>query len=357
MPSRQARIAVAIGVGVVAAAYVAQLAHVMPHYGTDFDPVRAGARLVIHGQDPYSLIGPGRPVVWNYRLRYPMTAVVLGIPFVWLNVVVARVAFVGLGSGVLAYAVTRHAYWPLLVFASASWWSAIGLAQWSPAMLAACLVPSLGFVIAAKPNVGLAVLCAARDRTSAARMLVGAGLLLALSFALLPKWLGEWLSIAHDTPDVRPLVLSSIGPVMLLAILRWRRPEARLLAAMACVPMNPGLYEGVMLFLIPQSAREALVLATTSWFIEPLVNLQVKPGAWYADISLASGRAMLVCMFVPALVMVLLRSNRLRGGEGYEQERCEQRAWAKYVWRLATIRPKPAPTDSGHQRRRTAHGG
>lgn len=75
------------------------------------------------------------------------------------------------------------------------------------------------------------------------------------------------------------------------------------------VPLNPALYEGVLLFMVPQTATQALVLATSSWFVDPLTAMQVQPGAWYVDGTRAAGRSMLVCMFAPALVMTLRRPN------------------------------------------------
>src|SRR5512143_1063965 len=158
------RMAFAVVVASVAAAYVVRLAIVMPHYGTDFDPVRYAARLVLRGQSPYPLIGPGRPVFWNFRLLYPLPAVLVAMPFLATPIVAARALFVALTSGALAFVITRKAWWPALVFLSASWWFAVGVAQWSPGLLAATSLPWLGFLIAAKPNIGLAVLAGAPSR-------------------------------------------------------------------------------------------------------------------------------------------------------------------------------------------------
>jgi hypothetical protein len=303
------RLLAAFVVALVAAAYSVRLARVMPYYGTDFDPVRAAARLVIHHQDPYELIGPGRAIFWNYRVRYPMPAILLAIPFVIVPIVVARAVFVATTSGLLAFLITRHGWFRLFVFASASWWFAVGVAQWSPMMLAAMLAPALGFAVAAKPNLGLVVIAASRDQRSLLLAILGAGALVILSFLAMPSWFIEWRQIARDTPDVSPLIALTGGPLLLLAILKWRRPEARLLLAFALVPMNPGLYEGVLLFAIPRSMLQAALLATTSWFVDPLVAMQVPAGAWYVESTRATGRAMLLCMYLPALVMLLRRPN------------------------------------------------
>src|SRR5215467_11141855 len=157
----QARVGVAVLIGLLAAAYQWRVSTLMPHFWTDFDPIRFAARLVLHGENPYTEIGPHAKYFWNFPLAYPMPAVVIAMPFLVVPIVWARCLFVGLTSGGLAYAVTSRAWWPLLVFASASWVDAVGLAQWSPAMYLASLVPAFGFVLAAKPNIGVAVLAGA----------------------------------------------------------------------------------------------------------------------------------------------------------------------------------------------------
>lgn len=299
------RLAFAALIASIAAAYVVRLAIVMPYYGTDFDPVRYAARLVIHGQNPYPLIGPTRSVFWNYRLLYPLPAVLVAMPFLAVPIVAARAFFVGLTSGVLAFVLTRKAWWPALVFLSASWWFAVGVAQWSPGMLAAASLPWLGFLIAVKPNIGLAVLASVSSRRAFVVLLGTAAAVTLLSFIVMPNWLGAWRDATRDAPHIRPLAATFGGPLLLLAAFRWRRPEARLLLALALVPMNPGLYEGVLLFAVPMSAIEASVLALTSWFVDPMSQSGFVTMRGFAGI----GQAMLVCMYLPALILVLRRPN------------------------------------------------
>lgn len=310
-PRRAARAIVACAVACIAAAYVVRLAHVMPWYGTDLDPIRAGARIAIHGGDPYDLIGPGRAVPWNFRLLYPGPALVVALPLVALPIVAARAVFVFVLSAALAYGMTRRAWWPLFVFASASWWDAVGLAQWSPGLLAACSLPWLGFIVAAKPNVGLAVIAGARSRRDLIVMVAGILLLTAASFALAPHWLAGWSTAIRDAPHIRPLILEWRygGPLLLLAALWWRDPRARLLFTLAIVPMNPALYEGVLLFAIPSRAIQAAILALASWFVTPLTAEWLRPGAAYLEATRASAHAMLVLMFLPALISVAIHAH------------------------------------------------
>jgi len=281
----------------------------MPAYGTDFDPIRFAARLLIQGVDPYPLIGPDRRYFWNFRLLYPLPAILLALPFLVVPVVVARAAFVAVGSGLLAYATTRVDWWRLLIFASAPWWSAIGVAQWSPLLLVVLYYPSLGFLLAAKPNIGLAVLAGAPDRRSFVRMVLSAAALTILAFVVLPTWFSSWLEAVRGTSHILPLIASPTGIPLLLLVLRWRRPEARMLLTLACVPQNPGLYEGIFLLAIPRSFREALLLATASWFVDPLAAT-LTHGGTFTDAARANAMAIALILYLPAAIMVLRRPNR-----------------------------------------------
>jgi hypothetical protein len=94
--------------------------------------------------------------------------------------------------------------------------------------------------------------------------------------------------------------------VLLLA--RWRRPEARLVLALACVPQTPLLYETVPLFLVPLTLVQGGVLWLGSW----LVALWQSLGAPYATDAArfsASNTAIGWLLYLPCTVMILRRPN------------------------------------------------
>src|SRR5438132_8811670 len=49
-------------------------------FTSDLAPVWAGARALVHGQDPYASVGPGRAFDTTFPLMYPMTAVLTMAP-------------------------------------------------------------------------------------------------------------------------------------------------------------------------------------------------------------------------------------------------------------------------------------
>jgi hypothetical protein len=97
--------------------------------------------------------------------------------------------------------------------------------------------------------------------------------------------------------------------VLLLAALRWRRPEARLLLLMACMPQFPFFYDQLPLWLIPQSRRQALNL---SWFsFGAFFSWLAFSFDWTTrQVHMASAAPyVLALIYIPCLVMVLRRPN------------------------------------------------
>ena len=305
-----ARIGVAVAIGTIAASYQLRLSLLMPHFGTDFDPIRLGARLLWRGESPYQ-IGPGARYSWNFPLLYPMPAVLVAAFLNGVDLAAERAIFVFVAASTLAYVCTRRQWWPLLAFASASFLHAASFAQWSPLLLAAWYAPAFGFVLMAKPNIGGAILSGAQSRKALAVSVAGCAIILAASFVARPTWFGEWLDSIRGQEHIRPFILSWLGAPLLLAALRWRRPEARLLLALAVIPQNPTIYDALLLFAVADTPPQAVVLATLSWFVEPLHDA-FHPGATFVSWAHAWALSLLPLMYLPALVMVLRRPNVVR---------------------------------------------
>ncbi len=132
--------------------------------------------------------------------------------------------------------------------------------------------------------------------------------LTAVSVLVWPTWPWAWLpNLREATYTIAPVTLTG-GGLALLALWKWRRPEARLLATMACVPHTMLPYETLPLFLVPQTWREACVLLAGTAFAVALHRTgepYVSPEAWVA----ASGGWIIWCVYLPCLVMVLRRPN------------------------------------------------
>jgi hypothetical protein len=306
-PSRAKRWAVAIAVGIVCTAIVIAFRLKAPSEIPDLAQVWFGARAMLENRNPYDLIGPGLEFEWEWRLFYPATALVAAIPLAGLPLLGAVAVFVFLSCVLLAYGVTALGWHRLALFCSMPMVFALLLVQWSPILTATWLLPPLAFLLAAKPNIGLALL-ASSDSLRVFRWAIGGGLaLLAISLALDPGWLGEWLRWVGQA-EHRPPILRWGGPLVLLALLRWKRPEARLIVALACVPQYAYWYEVVPLMLVPVTRTETYVFSLVTslgWMLEG--TIKAPPTA--EGIHQVVGALMVAFAYLPAVIMVLRRPN------------------------------------------------
>lgn len=299
----------AASVGLAAAA-VSHLAHkIPPPSSSDFDQIWVAARAVAAGKDPYAAVAAsGLP----FPLFYPLPAVLLALPVAALPLEFARSVWAGVGTALLTLAALGYRRGLATALLSAGFLNAVVLNQWSPLLTAAAVLPWLAVVWVAKPSIGLALFLAYPSRKAA---WLGAGFV-AVSLAVLPSWPVHWLSALHGAFQTAP-VLQPGGFLLLLALIRWRRPEGRLLATLACMPQTIGLYETVPLFLIPRTRWQGYGLAGLSliaafaqaWILrradEPLSSL-----------LLARWPILLVLVYLPALILVLrLPRTELPEGE------------------------------------------
>ena len=81
-----------------------------------------------------------------------------------------------------------------------------------------------------------------------------------VTLVLWPWWPREWLAQLSTVTHMSAPVTRWGGPLLLLAALRWRRPEARLLLGLSCIPQTPVVYEAVPLFLLVTTLREGVAL-------------------------------------------------------------------------------------------------
>jgi hypothetical protein len=273
---------------------------------SDLAPIWAGARALLSHQNPYEAVGPGRAFDWPFPLLYPMTAIVTLIPLAPLPLRWVDPLFVGLGFGLFTWTVTKQRLLTpaLVALVSLPGLMTLQTSQWSLLLTGAALMPWVGWLLIAKPTIGLA-LFAAFPRWKTA---IGCTLLLALSLLIWPGWVADWLRTFASAPHVVPPITRRVGPLVLLALLKWRRADARLLLALACVPQTTVPYETIPLFLIPQSWPQAWglwALALFAYFGQWLSGPYLSQDAYWA-----SGAQWIVALlYLPCLWMVLCRPN------------------------------------------------
>jgi hypothetical protein len=257
---------------VLIAAFVATIASVAfllrvfyrPADSVDFDQVWFGARMLWEGRDPYPLVGPSGLFHWNFHLLYPAQALVAAMPLALLPMRPASVLFTLIGSGLLCYGITKDGWHRIPIFASAAFVDTTLGGQWSSILVAGVFLPSLCAIACAKPQIGFGVVVAANSRRSVLAATIGAVLLGAIGFALVPSWFGEWLAIVRHAEHMKAALFQPGGVLILAVLLRWRRPEAWAIVVLSVLPQTLMWYSFLILLVFPKTYREACVISLIS---------------------------------------------------------------------------------------------
>ena len=230
--------------------------------------------------------------------QYPLTAALFALPFVRLQPELAAALFWGISSFLLAFGLTRHGYTRLLIFFAYPYWAGILTAQWSPIIAASGFFPLLLPATMAKPQVGLPVFLTRLSwRGLLACLVVGL-----LSLAVMPRWPSLWLHQTQNYQHFIPILVLP-GPLLILALLRYRHRDANLLFLSALMPQR-WFFDSFILWLIPQSRREIIWTVFFSW----------GAGIWrwyHIPASFTEvGRFTVIFLYLPMLAVVLLRRDQ-----------------------------------------------
>jgi hypothetical protein len=279
--------------------------------GMDFTYPWMAAKAIASGIDPYEFVLHGY-TPGTHTLFYPATAGLVALPFIALSARTAAPIFVAFGCAVLAFSVTKRHLWPALMFASGPAFQVCWSVQWSPLIMASAFWPAALGLVVTKPNLAIPLLLFRLERRALTLAVIGGGALTVVSLLLSPHWVTHWLETLRYNPaamQYRTPLATPWGLAIGTAALRWRRPEARLLLGLACMPQNAFFYDQFPLFLIPKSRREMLGFTIIS-LIALLVPLS-RPIDVHGIPALSARYEpyMFVGTYIPALIMVLTRRN------------------------------------------------
>ena len=270
----------------------------MPDRGSDFDFLYSAATRLLGGENPYPPATQWFP--------YPLPAVLLAVPFTAISLSLARPIFDVLVGAAFVYALWKYrGTYALLAVASGAYLLAMWNGQTTPLMVAAALVPALGFLLAVRPNSAAALWIA----WPSLRTLLAASLVLALSLPVLPSWPWDWwLALPQDHTTLMPPILRPFGFVLLLAALRWRLPEGRLILAIAFIPQTTLPYELVPLAMIPANRLEMVIYVVGTWIAVAAAeafHLSESMARWNAG-----GWPVTLCaVYIPLLYLVFRRQK------------------------------------------------
>jgi hypothetical protein len=256
----------------------------------DFGWAHDATRTLLSGGDPYANTAAG-------TIPYPLPAVLLALPFAPLPAEVAGGVFFGMSSGLLALGLIRQHPERLLIFLAYPYWAALMTAQWTPLTMCTAFFPLALTFCTAKPQIGAPVALTHLSRTG----LMASAVLLLASFVIRPRWPMEWIPLLHAYQHFVPFLVVP-GPLLALALWRWRDRDARLLFLLCILPQR-WFYDSFLLWLIPKTRRSILATVACSWVV----------GLWrwyHMPTSMHQvGFWIVLGFFLPMLAIVLLRSR------------------------------------------------
>jgi hypothetical protein len=277
--------------------------------GPDIDQIWFAARSLLAGDDPYQTVSPANG--FSFLLYDPLPAALVAIPLAVLPLEVARFTWTVATAALFGYAIGRKRPELWAVFMGAPFLIGLRNTQWAPLMTTAMLLPALGWIAPTQPSLGVAMLAWCRTRRAALIIVAGGFALVLVSLAFNPRWPLEWREAFRQATHIRPLVLRPGGFLMLLALCRWRDPDARLLLALALVPVSGLFYDILPAVLVARTRVQAMMLmlfTLVGWqaLRLPGFGFETLPQQmWY------NGMVVLWFGLIPPLVLVLLRAEWL----------------------------------------------
>lgn len=308
-PSVRVRIAIATCVALVAFVLVTVQLHGAPYgYAGDFTWHWRAGRAMLDGASPYRVINTQPFYPYNSGYYYLLATALVAVPFSVLPPHLGAAVFVGCSVGLLAFALTRDGFWRLPILASLPVLWCIVSGQVAALATAAIMLPALWWLWPLKYTLGAA---GAAYQLSAKYVALGLAVV-GLTILVWPWWPRDWIAELSDNNGRYyhvPLFVPG-GVLLLVTLLRWRRPEARLIAAMACMPQTMLFYDQLPLALVAKTYREALWLSVGS-YAAPFVAKAI-----YALTSLDSRQlfermapVIVACYYAPVAILVLTRPN------------------------------------------------
>lgn len=277
------------------------------YLASDFQWPLKAAEYVLAGVNPYYQTPPNPVYPYDSPFIYPLPTALVSIPFTLFDPYLAGALFFGIISAVLGYAILRDNWQRIPVFFSASFVIASSVAQWSPLLLAAALLPiNFRWMVFLKPTSGL-ISFVYRPTIRAVTMYM---VLVVVSVLIFPSWPFDWISAVISTSGRHiPIVSIPPGFILLLSILTVKSRQGRTLLTASIVPRHPYWYDGVLLWLIPETLKQSVLLTGLSWaayfgwyFLSHDDNFAIHLSrAWFWQIGL---------MYIPLLVLVLTQGWR-----------------------------------------------
>jgi hypothetical protein len=267
------------------------------HIGAgDFGWRLRAARELLAGRDPYAYTpGPN-------AIPYPLPADFIGLPFAWLSDSLAASGFMAISVAILVWGFVQVGEsWRMGMLFSWPFLYSLLFVQWAPLFCALWFLPAISALLLVKPNIAIPIFLTTKFSKPGA---VAAAIILLISLTIYPTWPVVWLRSLSGYQGIKPpIAVLPLGPLVLLALVRWRTRQAWLLLLMAFMPQRM-FYDQLPLLLVAENRRQLFSLVACSWcgFLALWTsdNMASMPGGWQLWVIL--------CHYLPALGVVLMGS-------------------------------------------------
>jgi hypothetical protein len=160
-----------------------------------------------------------------------------------------------------------------------------------------------------------------------------------VSLAIRPTWPVEWLAVVRTKTDALvPAAQWMVGgPLLLLAALRWRRADARILLVLSATPQSPFVYDTLPLLAVARTRRQALLLALATdlaMFAQLALDATTSRDAYHVRLM---AMVVIACVHLPCLVLILRRPNVSTDALGLDDEARGIAALDGALWMVSAI--------------------
>lgn len=301
-------LAIAIATGILRTWVAYQIKPFLHNGAGDFSFATRMARDLWNMRDPYAY--PVRPD----SVSYPLPAGIMAMPFALFKDEVASGIFLGVSSLILAWCLLRNGKtWPLLIFLSWPFAYAVIFSQWTPLIMTLWFLPVMLPMILVKPHIAIPLVLT--GRFSILGIVLTAAFLL-VSLIAVPSWPFTWLEQINTYKGLPPILSLPFGPLLLLALLKFRDRRAWLLVLFAFMPQRV-LYDQLALFLIATTGLQLAFLVFCSWLTLPVLFVwggwATVPVNWQFWIILTLYLPALLVLFWPDILRLAKKSDKASG--------------------------------------------
>ncbi len=221
------------------------------------------------------------------------------MPFALLPDEIASGVFIGLSSFILAWCLLQNGKtWPLLIFLSWPFAYAVLFSQWTPLIICIWFLPSLLPLVLVKPHIVFPLMVTGGLTRKG---IILTSLLLLVSLIIYPTWPLAWFRRTGMYTGTPPLLSLPLGPILLLALFKYRDRRAWLLVLLALMPQRV-LYDQLPLFLIATSGIELTILVLCSWMTLPVL---FSSGGW-GHMPVSWQFWIVLTLYLPAFTILFL---------------------------------------------------